>query len=64
MEKGKVGKELMELWKQLSPSLKKDINQFLYVRLPSTLTIGGMDDLAVEVFDLIGAVWNKEIRKN
>jgi hypothetical protein len=39
--------------------LKPDINNFLYSRLPTTLTLGEMEFLACKIHDLIWETWNE-----
>ena len=40
-------------------TLKSDINAFLFVRLPDTMTLQETEALACRVFDLVNAEWSK-----
>lgn len=56
--KGFIAESIHEQEKQdLQEHLKLDINNFLFLCLPETATLGEMDRLACKVYDLIMKSW-------
>jgi hypothetical protein len=46
-----------EIKADLEEDLKPDLNNFLFPRLPQTMSLGDMERLACEIHDLIMKAW-------